>query len=317
VDQRISVERIALAHAIIDPAFLNSPQFLSEPLSRRLGLDVVLKVETLNPIRSFKGRGTDYLLERLGPRERGYVCASAGNFGQGMAYAARKRHQPVIVFAALNASPLKVERMRALGAEVVLAGEDFDGAKVHARGRAESTGAMFVEDGKLAPIAEGAGTIALELTAMQQRFDAVLVPLGDGALVNGIGAWMRDRSPGTRVIGVVADGAPAMDLSWRAHKVVSTESISTIADGIAVREPVAEALREMETTVDDVVRVSDDQIIDSMRLLLEDAGLVTEPAGAAGLAAAAKLRDELEGRRVGVIVTGGNISADELRRFLF
>jgi threonine dehydratase len=317
VDERISVERIAQAYGVIDPAFLDSPQYLSEPLSQRLGLDVVLKVETINPIRSFKGRGTDYLLDRLGPHDQGFVCASAGNFGQGMAYAARKRHRHVTVFAALNANPLKVERMRALGAEVVLAGEDFDEAKAHARGRAESTGATFVEDGSLAPIAEGAGTIALELTAMQQRLDAVLVPLGDGALISGVGAWMRDKSPGTMVIGVVADGAPAMDLSWRAHRVVSTARISTIADGIAVREPVAEGLREMENNVDDVVRVSDDQIIDSMRMLLNDAGLVTEPAGAAGLAAAAKLRSDFSGQRVGVIVTGGNIAPDDLRRMLF
>jgi threonine dehydratase len=295
---------------------LDSPQYLSEPLSRRFGLDVVLKVETINPIRSFKGRGTDYLLHHLRPHDQGYVCASAGNFGQGMAYAARKRHQPVTVFAAENANPMKIERMRALGAEVILAGEDFDAAKAHARRRAESTGSAFVEDGTVAAIAEGAGTIALELTRMQQRLDAVVVPLGDGALINGIGAWMRDKSPGTRVIGVVADGAPAMDLSWRAHRVISTESISTIADGIAVREPVAVALRQMESNVDDVVRVSDDQIVDAMRMLLDDAGLVTEPAGAAGLAGAAKLGSELAGRRVGVIVTGGNISRDDLRRLL-
>lgn len=316
MDERIGVDRIPQAYRLIDPAFRDSPQYLSEPLSQALGLDVVLKVETINPIRSFKGRGTDYLLHRLGPHDRGYVCASAGNFGQGMAYAARKRRRAVTVFAAVNANPLKVARMRALGAEVVLAGDDFDAAKAHARLRAESTGAIFVEDGTLAPIAEGAGTIALELTGMQQRLDAVMVPLGDGALINGMGVWMRDKSPGTKVIGVVADGAPAMDLSWRARRVVSTERTSTIADGIAVREPIAEALRDMENNVDDVVRVSDDEIVDSMRMLLNDAGLVAEPAGAAGLAAAAKLRVDFAGRRVGVIVTGGNISRDDLTRLL-
>ena len=317
MDERISVERIAAAYGVIDAAFLDTPQYLSEPLSRRLGLDVVLKVETINPIRSFKGRGADYLLHRLGPHDQGFVCASAGNFGQGMAYAARKRHRPVTVFAAVNANPLKVERMRALGADVVLEGEDFDAAKAHARRRAETTGAMFVEDGTLAPIAEGAGTIALEMTGMEQRLDAVMVPLGDGALISGIGVWMRDKSPGTMVVGVVAEGAPAMDLSWRARRVVSTEATSTIADGIAVREPVAEALRAMEDNVDDVVRVSDAEILDSMRLLFNEDGLVVEPAGAAGLAAAARLRSDLSGWRVGVIVTGGNIASDELRRVLF
>ena len=108
-----------------------------------------------------------------------------------------------------------------------------------------------------------------------------------------------------------------MDLSWRARRVVSTEATSTFADGIAVREPVAEALRAMEDNVDDVVRVGDAEILDSMRLLFNEAGLVVEPAGAAGLAAAARLRSDLSGRRVGVIVTGGNIATDELRRLLF
>ena len=316
MDSGISVERIADAHAVIDPAFLQSPQYLSDPLSHRLGLDVVLKVETINPIRSFKGRGTDYLLHRIGQHERGYVCASAGNFGQGMAYAARKRHQPVTVFAAVNANRLKVERMRALGAEVVLDGEDFDAAKAGARRFAERTGAMFVEDGTLDPIAEGAGTIALELCRAQERLDAVMVPLGDGALISGVGAWTRAKSTETVVIGVVAEGAPAMDLSWRVGRAVSTESADTIADGIAVREPVAEALQAMRGRVDDIVRVSDDEIVNSMRLLLNEAGLVVEPAGAAGLAAAAKLNDRFEGKRVAVIITGGNISADDLNRLL-
>jgi threonine dehydratase len=316
MDERISVERIAEAYSVIDPAFLDSPQYLSEPLSQRLGLDVVLKVETINPIRSFKGRGTDYLLHRIGPHDQGYVCASAGNFGQGLAYAARKRHQPVTVFAAVTANPIKVERMRALGAEVVLEGDDFDAAKSGARRFAARTGAMFVEDGSLDPIAEGAGTIALELCGMQERLDAVMVPLGDGALIVGVGAWMRAKSPRTAVIGVVAEGAPAMDLSWRAGRVVSTESANTVADGIAVREPVTEALRAMKDRVDDIVRVSDDDLVHSMRLLLHDAGLVAEPAGAAGLAAAAKLRADFTGHRVGVVVTGGNISAGDLNRLL-
>ncbi len=166
MDEPVSVESIAEASEIIDPAFRDSPQYVNEPLSERLGMKVVLKVETINPIRSFKGRGTDYLLHRLGGEGVSYACASAGNFGQGMAYAARRRGCRVTVFCARNASALKVERMRALGAEVILDGEDFDAAKDAAMRHAESSGAIFVEDGRLAPIAEGAGTIALELCRM-------------------------------------------------------------------------------------------------------------------------------------------------------
>jgi threonine dehydratase len=311
----ISVENIAEAAEVVDPVFRDSPQFVSEPLSERVNLTVVLKVETLNPIRSFKGRGTDYLLHRIGTKGARYVCASAGNFGQGMAYAARKRGLALTVFAALDASPMKVERMRALGAEVVLAGSDFDGAKEDAKRHAESTGAMFIEDGSLTPIAEGAGTIALELCRLDDPLDAVLVPLGDAALINGIGAWLRRASPHTRVIGVAAEGAPAMEMSWRAGRPIATDSISTIADGIAVRVPVAEAVAAMRDKVDEVKLVSDDEIVAAMRMLHTDTGLVVEPAGAAGLAAAAK-RSDLARKRVAVIVTGGNLTDEQARRWL-
>jgi threonine dehydratase len=316
VAERISIQRIGEAYKVIDPAFRDSPQFVSGPLSEKLGMTVVLKVECLNPIRSFKGRGTDYLLHRLGPREHGYVCASAGNFGQGMAYAARTRGWPITVFAPKNANALKVERMRALGADVILVGEDFDAAKHGAKSYAQSSGAMFIEDGRNAPIAEGAGTIAIELCAMTDRLDTVLVPLGDGALITGVGLWLKANSPHTRVIGVVAEGAPAMELSWRAGWPVSTESVSTIADGIAVRDPIPEAFEDMRTTVDDVMRVSDEEIVDAMRLLTNDVGLVVEPAGAAGLAAAAKMGSSLAGQRVGVIITGGNLTQDQIRYYL-
>src|SRR5216683_2758627 len=291
----VSIERIAEAAEVVDPVFLHSPQYECEPLSAHLGVTTVLKVDCLNPIRSFKGRGTDYLMHRIEVPARGLVCASAGNFGQGMAYAAR---------------------MRGLGAEVVLEGEDFDAAKEAARAHSEKVGALFVEDGAVAPIAEGAGTIAVELTTMDDPIDALLVPLGDGALVTGIGVWMRRASPSTRIIGVVAEGAPAMELSWHAAKLVSTESIATIADGIAVRVPVASAVDELRSAVDDVMHVSDAEMIEGMRALFSDAGLVVEPAGAAGIAATKKLSGQLAGKRVAVIVTGGNISPDAFERLI-
>jgi threonine dehydratase len=312
----ISVESIAEAAEAIDPVFRDTPQYVSEPLSDVLGATIVLKVETLNPIRSFKGRGTDYLLHRIEAPAAGLVCASAGNFGQGLAFAGRKRGCPVTVFAAVNASPLKVERMRALGAEVVLDGEDFAAAKQAARERAAAGGALFIEDGKLPQIAEGAGTIALELCRMGEPLDAVFVPLGDGSLIGGVGTWMRRASPSTRVIGVVAEGAPAMAQSWRAGHVVATASVATIADGIAVRDPIPEAFENMRAAVDDVVAVTDAEMVDGMRLLLDHAGLAVEPAGAAGLAAVARTGDGVAGRRVAVIVTGGNVSAEQVGALL-
>ena len=301
---------------MIDPVFLDSPQFVCEPLSDRLGVTTVLKVECVNPIRSFKGRGTDYLLHRLGRQPSGLVCASAGNFGQGMAYAARKRGTLLTVFAAVSANPLKVERMRALGATVVLEGADFDAAKDAGRRHAATTGGLWVEDGLAPEIAEGAGTIALELDRLQEPLDEVLVPLGDASLIIGIGTWVKRFSPATKVIAVCAAGAPAMELSWKAGKVVSTETVDTIADGIAVRVPIPEALGAMRATVDDVMLVTDDNLIAAMRMLQLDAGLMVEPAGAAGLAAVVKRREELAGKRVAVPLTGGNLTEEQIRRWL-
>ena len=165
MDASISVSRIQEAAQVVDPVFLHSPQYDCEPLSGRLGVSTVLKVEMANPIRSFKGRGTDFLLHELVAPDKGFVCASAGNFGQGMAYACRKRSIPLTVFASNNASPLKIERMRSLGAKIELEVGDFDKAKDAAKRHAPEHGQIYIEDGKLGAIAEGAGTMALELTA--------------------------------------------------------------------------------------------------------------------------------------------------------
>ncbi|HET9782660.1 MAG TPA: pyridoxal-phosphate dependent enzyme [Candidatus Dormibacteraeota bacterium] len=303
LDSSISVERIAEAARVIEPTFLNSPQFVCEPL----GSNVLLKVETVNPIRSFKGRGTEYLLHRLDGAGDGLVCASAGNFGQGMAYACRKRGVGLTVYASDAASALKIERMRALGATVVLVPGDFDAAKDAARNHP----GLFIEDGLLGAIAEGAGTIGIELAA--EALDAVFVPLGNGSLVNGVGTWLKHRSPQTRVVAVCAEGAPSMALSWKAHAAVTAPS-DTIADGIAVRVPVPDAVRIMETTVDDVMLVSDGEMRDAMRSLFYEAGLLVEPAGAAGVAAIKKARPE---GRVAAILTGGNLTEQQFRDWIY
>ena len=317
MDATISISGIQDAASVIDPVFRDTPQFVCEPLSDQLGVTTIFKVEAINPIRSFKGRGTDYLLHRLGPQPNGIVCASAGNFGQGMAFAARKRGVPMTVFAAVSANPLKVERMRALGATVVLEGKDFDEAKDGALQHASRTGAFYVEDGLLGPISEGAGTIAYELERMDGTLDACFVPLGNGALVNGMGTWLKRSALSPIVVAVCPTGAPAMEMSWRAGTPISTPTMNTIADGIAVRVPVQEALEIMRKTVDDVMLVTDDEIVDAMRLVHRGAGLVVEPAGAAGIAAIAKRRKDFAGKRVAVVLTGGNVTEEQMRTWLY
>ncbi len=221
-----------------------------------------------------------------------------------------------MVFAAETANPLKIERMRQLGADVRLFGDDFDTAKEGAHRFAEETGACFVEDGRDPAITEGAGTIGIELCRWPNHFDVALVPLGDGALLGGIGRWMKAHSPGTRIVGVCASGAPAMALSLREHKVLSTESISTIADGIAVRVPVPEALNDLEGLVDEVLLVDDDALIKGMQLIFQHHGLVIEPAGVAGLAAAMVYRERFRGACVATPLTGGNVTAEQARQWL-
>lgn len=305
----LSLEAIERAARDVDPIFRNTPQFEADALGRRLGARLLLKVETVNPIRSFKGRGTDFYLCSSAPAREKLVTASAGNFGQGLAWAARSRGVALDVYAAESANPLKVARMRDLGATVHLAGRDFDDAKDHARRHAEREGSVFVEDGREPAIAEGAGAIAVELFAWPAPVATAIIPLGNGALLGGMGTWIRHVAPATRIIGVCAAGAPAMRESLRAGRAVETREVNTIADGIAVRVPVPEALEYLAPVVDDVVLVSEDALREAMTLLTAETGLVGEPAGVAGIAA---LIDHPKLRASGLVATplcGSNLSA--------
>ena len=313
--RRLSLARIREAAQVIDPVFLHSPQMLAEPLSEKLRCSLTLKVENNNPVGSFKGRGADFYLGRV-TGDRPLVCASAGNFGLALAYASRKRKVPLIVFAARTASTFKVERMRALGAEVRLAGDDFDASKAIAREMAAASGALWVEDGAASEISEGAGSIAVELLDGGAAFDDLLVPLGGGALLNGIARWVKAASPATRVIGVQARGAPAMAESFHTGRSVSHARVQTIADGIAVRAPIPEALEDMRGVVDDVLLVDDASLLEAMKLLHSHAGLAVEPSGAVGIAALLEANDSFAGRSVATVITGGNLSPAQAREWL-
>jgi threonine dehydratase len=307
----IDLGRVERAAHLIDPVFRDTPQFLAEPLSAPLGCDVVLKVETVNPIRSFKGRGTDLLARGAG--EEPLACASAGNFGQGLAYAGRTHGKDVHVFAAAGANPLKLERMRALGAVVTLVEGDFDDAKDAVEAHAREQGWRLVVDGRDVEIAEGAATMAVELSRFG-RLDHLLVPVGNGSLICGVASWIKSVSPDTEVIAVGPTGAPAMERAWRTGDMAKGEATNTIADGLAARVPVPEALELMRTVVDRFILVDDDVMLRAVGLVHEHCGLVTEPSGAAGIAGALSLGEELRGRTVGVPLCGSNVTAQDLAR---
>ncbi|MCM2473184.1 pyridoxal-phosphate dependent enzyme [Rhizobium sp. CG5] len=308
----LSAVHIDDARTKIDPVFLNSKLLRSD----RLGLSLFAKDETDNPIRSFKGRGTGYFLADPTGDTAPLVTASAGNFGQGLAYNAARHGRSLVVFASVNANRLKIEAMRRFGAEVLLAGEDFDAAKDAARAYAAQRSLPFVEDGASAAIAEGAGTIAAELTDEVDDIDAVFIPLGNGALAAGIGCWFKSRSPRTRVVAVAAKGAPCMALSFASGQVISTPEARTIADGIAVRIPVPSAVDWLQDTIDEVVLVDDDQILEAMRFAQDTWSRLVEPAGAAGLAAVLAQASALKGCRVATMLCGANLTDQQIRDWL-
>lgn len=310
MDLDLSVDRIEEAARTIDPVFLNSPQYADEQLNAALGRNVVVKVETANPLRSFKGRGADFFIGQLGNRSM-VACSSTGNFGQAIARAGRRRGVHVEVFVPESVNPLKLARMQSLGARVTVAGADSAAAEAVARTRVASlTGCVYVEDGKEPAIAEGAGTIGMELIAAGP-FDTVVVPVGDGALIAGIARYIKDRARKTRVVGVCASGAPSMALSWKAGKPVATERADTIADGIEVRVPVPQSVSRLVALVDDMVLVDDSHLLDAMQLAAHTLGLLLEPSAAAGLAAIRVC--DVPGDRLATVLTGSNLRPEHLR----
>lgn len=295
---------IAGARALIDPVFLGSPLVRQETIDQQLGCQVVLKVETLNPIRSFKGRGTEALMASLQNNPTHVVTTSSGNFGQGVARAATKRGIRSTIFSTDDINPGKLAAMQRLGAEVRLVpqGDDFKRA---ARQAAANTNAFYIEDGAHPEIAAGAGTIGMELLRQAPELDAVLVQIGDGALVTGVGSWIKATSPGTRVIGVTAASAPAMRQSLAVRKPVSAAA-NTIADGMAIDTPIASAVNDVAAVIDDIVEVDEDALLEAMALLLQAGSLVAEPSGAAGLAAIMRNREMFRGLKAATIITGSN-----------
>ena len=315
MEHRIRIENILEAARVIDPVFLNTPQYVSESLSRLTGCRVLLKIETVNPIRCFKGRGAEYLAAKLSTGAQ-MITASAGNLGQAMAYACARRGQKLTVYASTTANALKIERMKMLGAKVVLHGKDFDEAKIEAKAVAARTGIRMVEDSLDVETGEGAGTIGLELAQFPEPIDSVLVAFGNGALACGLGRYLKHARPETKIVAVQATGAPAMIESWRRRTIVRYDTMSTIADGIGIRIPIPECVRDMDGVIDEGILVDDASIIRAMRILHEHLGLVLEPSGAASFAALLEHRDKFQGATVAIVLCGGNLTPEQAKEWL-
>jgi threonine dehydratase len=312
---RLDLARILLARTQINPVFLDTPQYECEPLSEALGCRVILKVETLNPTRSFKGRGTETVLARL-PEAGAVVCASAGNLGQALAFSGRLRGIGVTVVASSAANPLKIERMKALGATVVLVDGEIEEALKAAEQIAAETGAFLVEDSKDIGTCEGAATIGVELSELPGVLDSVVISLGAGAMASGVGFALKSLCKGTEILCVQPENAPAMTLALRAGRPIEVGMPTTIADGVAGRYVIPEVLDDLSSIADDAVLVTEDGIIEAMRLLYVHAGLVVEPAAALGVASILEGGGRFNGKTVATILCGSNVTPTDFDHWI-
>lgn len=316
-ETRLDTARIREARRVIDPIFVDTPLYRCEALEPGLGCAVSIKLETANPVRSFKARGTELVASQLVEAgSRAVVCASAGNLGQALAWSGRDRGLDVTVVASRFAPAVKLDRIRALGARLELVDGDHELARERAAAIAQQRGVRLLEDSLDIETCEGAATIGLELLDAKAAFDAVLIALGGGALATGVGHVLKERAPDVEVLCVQPLGAPAMTRSWHQRRVVTTDSTNTIADGVAGRCPIPAVLDDLLVVADDAVLVQEASIIAGMRMLLDHAGLVVEPSAALGIAAILEDRDRFAGRHVVTIVCGSNVDRDAHQRWV-
>lgn len=282
-----------------------------------VGAQLYIKHENYHPIGAFKVRGGVNFMAHLDDegRRRGVVTASTGNHGQSIAYAAQLFGARAVIVVPEGANPVKVNAMRSYGAEVVFHGKDFEACKRHCRTLEQEQGLRFISSGDEPLLISGVATHTLEILEAQPDIETIIVPIGGGSGVSGACLVAKAINPAIKVIAVQAAGAPAAFLAWQA-RAWRTAEIHTFAAGLATGEPFMMPQQILWEHLDDFVLVEDDELRVGVRLLLERAKTLAEPAGAASLAAAIKLRDHLRGQKVALILSGGNISPDELRQCL-
>ncbi len=295
-----------------------TPLFEWPALSRLLGCRYFLKHENHTPTTAFKIRGGIYLVSRLSDEQkrRGVIGCTTGNHGQSLAYACRLFGVRCVLVVPQDANPDKVAAMRALGAEIVEHGRDFDEARTHCEAVCHAEGLRYVHSANEPDLIAGVGTYALEVFDDLPRPDVVLVPVGLGSGICGTALVAAARHPQARVIGVQSELAPAVTLSWRAGRPVECGRPTTFAEGMATRVSAEMTLAIMRRLVHDMMLVGDEELRRAIRLLLRVTHNLAEGAGAASTAAAWRLRDQLAGKTVVGILSGGNLDLRELARIL-
>ena len=297
----------------IAPYLQPTPLYHWPALGELVGAEVWVKHENHQPVGAFKVRGGINLVSQLSEAERlrGLIAASTGNHGQSIAYAARLAGVRARICVPEGANALKVAAIQSLGAEIVVHGRDFDEAREHCEHLADEHGYRYVHSGDEPLLIAGVATETLEILERQPEIDVVIVPVGGGSGAAGACIVAKAIRPETEVIAVQSEAAPAAYRAWRERQLVE-DRMETFAEGLATRAAFALPQRVLVEHLDDFVLVSDDEIREAIVLMLEGTRNLVEAAGAAPLAAALRLRVQLEGRRVALVCSGGNITAAQL-----
>lgn len=313
-----SISTIREAHKYLKKHFAPTRLIAAPFLSQSTGKKVYLKLETDLPTGSFKVRGALHALAQRMKRERvrEVVASSTGNHGAAVAYAAKEFGIAAKIFLPMNCNPVKRGRIAALGAAIVESGGgDLASAFELAAEYAKQPDVFFLNDATDTELPAGPATIGCEILEQLPKASAIYVPMGDTALIRGIAAASKQVAPEVKIIGVQAERAPAYYLSWKEGKAVATETCDTIADGLATRTPEAENVRDVKSLVDDVVLVSEEQMLGAIEVLLIEEHVLAEPAGAASTAALLKSSGDCGDCPV-LIVSGANISKEVLNSAL-
>ncbi len=313
-----SIQDVWRAQDVVRPHVYHTPLLHSRTLSAMTGATVYLKAENLQRAGSYKVRGATYKLSRLTDEERarGVIAASAGNHAQGVAIAARALGISCMIVMPATAPLAKITATESYGAKVILAGATYNDAYERACQIQAETGTIYIHAFDDPDIIAGQGTVGLEILADLPDVEAIVAPIGGGGLISGIAIAVKSLKPGVRIIGVEAAGAAAMRDSLAADHLIKLETLSTVADGIAVKAPGERTFAIARKLVDEVVTVQDDDIIRTVLLLMERGKLVVEGAGAAGAAALLSRAIALPGMRTAIILSGGNIDMNLVGRFI-
>ena len=305
------------AKKTIAPHIPRTPLHYSSGLSEMLSAEVYLKHEEHLPLGAFKGRGGIHLLANLSDEEkkRGLITASSGNHGQSMASACKLFGVKAVIGLPEDANPNKVAAMRALGAELVFHGADFDAARLHCERLAKEEGYLFVHPVNDPLLIAGVGTQALETVEDLPDVEVLMLPLGGGSGISGACIVAKGIDPSIEVLAVQSEQAQAGYLSWKKGEIVESE-MNTVAEGIATRSGYELAQQIMVDLLDDFLLVSDDEIHQAIGTLVDKAHTLAEGAGATALAGAIRYPEKVKGKKVAITVSGGNITVDQLRKSL-